>query len=113
MEITIFYALVRNLHATIKGMPADWFHVHADFNWGTDLFRRADREDFGERIQFHQKKVKLGATFLIGEKFAVDVHGGYAFDRFLYEGERYDDRDDDRIKLDDGAFAGVSLKLKF
>jgi hypothetical protein len=43
----------------------------------------------------------------------LDLSGGYAFDRFWFEGEDYDDRSMDRINLADGPFVSAQIVARF
>jgi hypothetical protein len=43
----------------------------------------------------------------------LDVSGGFAFDRFWFEGEDFDDRGFNRINLTDGPFASANIRVRF
>jgi hypothetical protein len=39
--------------------------------------------------------------------------GGYAFDRFAFEGESYSDRRENRIDIDAGPFVAARVSVRF
>jgi len=41
----------------------------------------------------------------------IDLGGGYAFDRFWFEDDDYDDRGDTRIDIDDGLFVMLQVGI--
>jgi len=44
---------------------------------------------------------------------AVNLSGGYAFDSFYFEGEDYDDRDQNRIDIENGPYGAFRVDVRF
>ena len=44
---------------------------------------------------------------------SLELSGGWAFDRFYFEGEDYDDRDDNRIDVESGPFGKAMVSVRF
>ena len=43
----------------------------------------------------------------------VELSGGWAFDRFYFEGESYSDRRENRVEIGDGPFAVLRVAFRF
>ena len=46
-------------------------------------------------------------------RIGIEVTDGYAFDRFYFEGEGYNGRNDNRIDIGDGWFIVGKMNLRF
>jgi len=66
-----------------------------------DAFLRADREDSDEWLRHEVLLGELGLTWKLNKRLKLDGSVGYAFDRYLYESDSFND-DDDRIDLEEG-----------
>ena len=62
---------------------------------------------------YYEKRGALGIRWQPRRNIAINATGGYAFDRFWFEGETYRDRMHNRIKLDPGPFASIRLEFVF
>jgi hypothetical protein len=86
--------------------------LFAGFDWDNDHYFRADREDDDDRLYYYEKRALAGARFDL-RHVGVQVRGGYAFDRFYFEGEDYPDRRKNRIDVAAGPFVAVGLAVRF
>ena len=57
--------------------------------------------------------LKVGDYTDDGEHAFLDAGCGYAFDRFWFEGETYEDRGDSRIDVGDGPFVSFQFGVRF
>ena len=69
--------------------------VYAGFDWDSDHWFRYGRGDKDDRLYYYEKRATIGGRFDL-RHFGVEVFGGYAYDRFYFEGEGYKDRYDNR-----------------
>jgi len=86
--------------------------LFAGFDWDNDHYFRADREDDDDRLFYYEKRALAGMRFDL-RHVGIQVRGGYAFDRFYFEGEDYSDRRKNRIDAADGPFAAIGLAVRF
>lgn len=86
----------------------DW-KTYAAFSWGNESWYLADRAHSENRIFFWQKEASLGLVRQLTPRLDLDLSLGYVFDRLIFQGENYGDRDQDRIDLDDGALVQIRL----
>jgi hypothetical protein len=107
------YVAIRTVDARIIYQIFRPVRLWVGFDWGSERYLLADRRDSDDRLFYHEKRVRVGATIGLARQFYIDVVGGYVFDRFYFEGESYSDRHDNRIDVGDGPFAALRLGLRF
>lgn len=107
------YLLLRDIHVRAGWKPIAPLELFAEFDWDSEHWYRHDRDDEDDRLTYYEKRVTLGSRYEINPNTWVEVAGGYAFDRFWFEGEDYDDRGDDRLNVGDGFFLGATLGVRY
>lgn len=107
------YLPARNVDAEAAYRFTEQIEVYTAFEWENERFLLADRADDDDRLFYYEKNVEAGLRYRFTENASVQVAGGWAFDRFFFVGEDYDDRDDDRLDLEDGPFVRTQATLRF
>ncbi len=107
------YILPRKAQAELSYATTEKTKLYARFDWRSRRWFRRQRRDDGEHLKDYEKLVQGGLAWNLTATCTVDLHGGYAFDRFFYEGADYDDRDFNRISFADGPFAGIDASVRF
>lgn len=107
------YFIPRTIKANIQYEFIENFHLYTGFAWQNQRFLRTDRRDDDDRLFFYDKRVLAGLQWQITEQLSLDLQAGFAFDRFLFEGEDYGDRGDNRIEIQDGCFFGIQNLIQF
>ena len=107
------YFVPRTVHAAVNYELTDDLVLYTGFDWRNDRWLRAERSDHDDRLFYYEKKVAAGVRLNLWHNLSLDLHAGYGFDRFFFEGEDYDDRSDSRISLSDGLFVGARAGLQF
>ena len=87
--------------------------LYAGYDWNTRRFVRHDRRDSNERLFFYGQSVSTGLRWNLGQDIWLDLSGGYAFDRFFFEGKRYNNRHGRRFRIGDAPFAALRLEWNF
>ena len=88
--------------------------LYGGYKIGGDSFLRHDRLNEDDRLSYFGQQTHLGLRWDLGDHVGLDLRGGWAFQRYWYEGESFfSDRHDNRIDLADGPFAALSLNLSF
>lgn len=82
------------------------------FDWDNDHYFRADRRDEDDQLFYYEKRLSAGVRFDL-RHVGFRLSGGYAFDRFYFEGESYSDRDHNRIDVDAGPFVVAQVNIRF
>lgn len=111
LELT--YAPIRRVRARATYQVFQPLRVYAGFDWDSEFHLRAGRGDDDDRLFYYEKRLTTGLRFDL-RHFGVEVAGGYAFDRFYFEGETYSDRRrENRIDVADGPFMTVRASARF
>lgn len=82
------------------------------FDWDNDGYFRADRQDKEDQLFYYEKRLTAGVRFDL-RHVGFRLSGGYAFDRFYFEGDEYSDRRHNRIDVDAGPFVAAQLSVRF
>ena len=77
--------------------------AYVEYQWDSDHFYRADRGDKKDKLFYREMRAYAGMRFDL-RHIGSEVTGGYAFNRFYFEGEGYQDRHDNRIAIGDAWF---------
>jgi hypothetical protein len=113
IKVDLSYMLLRTVRAKLGYGITEQFDVYGAFAWESERYWRADREDEEDRLAFYEKRLGLGLAYKFSDQFSLGLEGGWSFDRFVYEGEDYDDRRDNWLEIDDAAYARLVLKVSF
>lgn len=105
------YFVPRNIHALISYEPSDAVLLFAGFDWTNQRFFRHDRRDDDDRLFYFEKRVEAGVQWEINQRVSLEAAGGWAFDRFWFEGEDYGDRGDNRVGMGDGPVVRVQCRV--
>lgn len=107
------YVLPRRVSTRVTYAVDERLKLYAGFNWTSRSYFRHDRADDDDRLTHYQKRIEAGARMDITDGLRLDVTGGFAFDRFWFEGEDYGDRGDNRLDIGDGPFVAASVRVSF
>ena len=76
-----------------------------------ESYFRVGREDDRDRFFYYEDRVSGGLQYVLGPQATLDLSGGYAFDRYYFEGQHLSDSQNNRIDVGDAPY--LSLKLQF
>ncbi len=111
--VDLRYMLFHRAFAEVSWHPLEQLFLFGQFRWDNDTWFRADRDDDDDRLFFYEKRAAAGLRYYHSRQVVFELSGGWAFDRFFFEGEDYDDRDHNRIDIADGPFAAASVRVRF
>ncbi len=113
LDLNLSYAMVRTLRARATYHLVKPLSVYTGFEMFHQCYLLADRAHSENRLFLYQKRALAGTAYELGHGLVLDVSGGWAFDRFFFEGENYGDRWQDRLSLEDGAFFAGQIGYRF
>jgi hypothetical protein len=88
--------------------------VFADWRWENDRYYRAGRKDRDQRLFWYEQRLEAGIAVAAGGGVEAALAGGYAYDRFFFEGESYSDgRTENRLDISDGPFLTARIQRRF
>lgn len=86
--------------------------LFAGYDADNSSYFRADRLFKRERLFYYEHRLMAGGRFDL-RHVGFQVRGGYALDRFYFEGDEYSDRRDNRIDVDPGPFVTAGVMVRF
>jgi len=113
LSLDLGYFPVRNIHAKGTYKITRFLNVFGGFDWRNQRYFRADREDNNQRIFYYEKRVGGGFRLGVATGVVLTFQGGWAFDRFYFEGEDYGDRDGNMIDVADSPYGTVKIGARF
>jgi hypothetical protein len=113
VKLDLSYALLRTVRAKLGYGITKQLDVYGAFAWESESYWRAGREDEDDRLVFCEKRLGLGLGYRFNRQLSLGFEAGWSFDRFVYEDEDYDDRDDNWLEIDDAAYARLVLRVSF
>jgi len=88
--------------------------LFASWRWENDRYYRYGRADRDHRLFWYEQRLEAGLTLEAGPGMELTLSGGYAYDRFFFEGTSYeDDRTENRINLSPGFFISARAAARF
>ena len=87
--------------------------MYAAYDLGDESYFLAARADTRDRFFLHDQRVHGGLRLDFGRRCAIDLSGGYAFDRYYFEGHSFSDTHRNRVDVEDGPFASLMVELRF
>ncbi len=93
-------------------LPGSW-RLFAAYDWGSRVWYLHDREDDDERLHLVVQNLAAGVRTDLTDQIGLELSAGYQFDRFFYAGDDYSDRDNDRVRIDDGPLFSVRTAVRW
>jgi len=100
-----------NTRLNVRILPKTW--IFGGFQWTGNRYLRADRQDTDHRLFYYEKRAEGGFRLDLAERVRLFLSGGYAFDRFYFEGKDYGDRGRNRLDINNGPFAALRVNVAF
>ena len=114
LKLTGFYFPIHSVYLRAEYNCLAFLDLFTSFRWVNDRYFRADREDRNDRLFWYEKRLEGGVTIRLTDGLELILSGGYAFDRFFFEGESYDDeRLDNRVDVGNGPFISGRAGIEF
>lgn len=85
----------------------------AGFNWNPQSFLRHDRALDQDRLFVNEMKAVAGVRSPLNSNLSGELSAGYAFNRSVFEGPRFDKRDRGHFNLQDAWLAQWNLRYIF
>ena len=87
--------------------------LHGGYDWGSQRFIRRKRRHGNERLFYYGQRLSAGVRWEISPRVWIDAGGGYAFDRFFFEGKRYHNRHGRRFRMGDTPYLALRMGLSY
>lgn len=107
----VSYFPITSVRAKVTYKPRKGLGVYAGYDWRHDSHFRSDRRSDDDRLFYYEMRGAVGLKTYLARRASVDISVGCAFDRFMFEGEGFDDRDENRVDLGDTFFTQLKLRV--
>lgn len=112
-RVNLFYFVPRSVYARLGYQLFRGVEAYGSFSWQKSHWYRVNRANGDDKLTFYRKEAKLGTVFLLSRGLKLDLSGGFSFDREIFEGKDYDDRNHNRLELSDAWIVSLSLSRSF
>ena len=112
IQVDLSYLPLKNVNASTTWRLTDPLKMRLAFEWRSDYFKRADRDEWDDRIEVEEKRGVIGFEYSFTEQLSLGLEGGYAFGREIGEGDSWDDRRENNIEIEDSWFGGIKLNWR-
>jgi hypothetical protein len=109
----VSYMLLTTVHAGAIYRLAPPLYLHAAFDWQNESYFLADRADTQSRLFYYDKTLSAGVRYIINHHAALDLTGGYVFDRYYFEGRQLSDSHFNRIDVGDGPYLSFQAQFRW
>ncbi len=86
--------------------------LYTAYNLGNESYYLYNSPDDRDRFFYYDQRVTAGVKMCFGPHFIVDLSSGYAFDRYYFEGQDYNDRQN-RIDIGNSPFLSFMVEWRF
>lgn len=110
---SLSYSFLRTLGAEAAYRFSDALQAYAGFEMDSDFHFRYRRDRRQDRLWYYEKRAEAGVRGEFSPRWGWALAGGYAFDRYYFEGRRFSDRMRNRVPVADGPFLRAQASLRF
>jgi hypothetical protein len=110
---SLSYLLLRTVGAEANYRFSESLQAYAGFHMDSESHFRAGRDRRKDRLWYYEKRAEAGVRGEPSPRWSWELAGGYAFDRYYFEGRRFTDRTEDRVSVADGPFLRAGGSLRF
>jgi hypothetical protein len=106
------YFPVRTVRARATYVILPPLRVFLGFDADHDNYYLSGRGDKEDQLFYYEKRLTGGMRFDL-RHIGIEFTGGYVFDRFYFEGERYSERNENRFDVHSGTFFASRLSFRW
>ena len=114
-QLQLLYMFLTTVHTRAIYKPVDDWQVYVGFDWTNENYARADRQVSADRFFYYEKRLLAGWQWFWSRHLAIELVGGYAFDRYFVEsnGFSFSLTGTNRVDVGNGPFATVQIDYRF
>jgi hypothetical protein len=113
LTFDLSYMLLTTVHARATYRLCEPLRVYAGFNWINQGYHLSADGDSTNRFFYYEKNLAAGARWNLARWAALDVSGGYAFDRYYSEGHALAGGTGSRVDIAPGPFLSGQFSLRW
>ena len=113
LTFDVSYMLLTSIHARATYRVLPMLRVYGGYDYNNETWLPADRLDDRERLFYYDQQLTAGMQYTVSRCATLDFSGGYAFDRYYFEGDSFSDRNQNRIDVGDGPFLSANFRVRW
>jgi hypothetical protein len=113
LQFDVSYMLLYTFRARATYRLAPRLRLYAGYEVSNESYPLADAPDVQDRLFYYDQRLVSGLQFKLGQQSSLDLSGGYAFDRFYFEGQHLSDSNNNRVDIGNGAFISLQLQTRW
>lgn len=113
LTLSASYALLTTVHGRVTYRLAGPLRIYAAFDMDDESYFRVGREDDQDRFFYYEDRVSGGLQYVFTPQANLELSGGYAFDRYYFEGQRLSDSQNNRIDVGDSPYVSLKLQIRY
>ncbi len=113
LTLDVSYMLLRTVHARATYRLASWMRLYTGYDLENEAYPLADRTNVRDRLFYYDQRLSAGLQFPLSTNASLDFSGGYTFDRFYFEGQKFNDRNNNRIDVGAGPYLGLQFRTRW
>lgn len=110
---SLHYLWPRTLGAEVTRRVLGQAQAYAGFHLDSESHFLSGRDRRRDRLWYYEKRLEAGVRHDPSPRWGLEVSGGYAFDRYYFEGEDFGDRTRNRASIAGGPFLRAGVKARF
>jgi hypothetical protein len=113
LTLDFSYMLLTNIHARASYRIMPRVRIYAGYDWNNESYLLADRPAENDRLFYFDQRLTTGVQVWLCKQASLDLSGGYAFDRFYFEGHSFSDRNQNRIDVGNAPVASLLFHVRW
>jgi len=113
LKLSVAYYPLRNVFGEAAWSFDKQWSTFGRFTWTYQDYLLADRPRDENRLFYYEKRAVVGVGFKPLPEANIELSGGRAFDRLMFQGQNHGDEDQNRIELDDGWLVHLVGSMRF
>jgi hypothetical protein len=113
LTVDLDYRFLYTFQGRIAYEVAPHWRVYLGYAADNESYFLANNQFDDDRLFYAEQRVYTGVIANLGGRWTVDLSGGYAFDRSYAEGRSFQNRNLDRLTIEDGPYVSLTVHLRF
>ncbi|MBS0267182.1 MAG: hypothetical protein JSS02_34980, partial [Planctomycetes bacterium] len=115
IQLQFLYMFLTTVHTRVAYQPTDDWQVYLGFDWMNENYALANRIDSGERFFYYEKRLISGWQWFFSKHVAVELSGGYAFNRYFdtSTGFNFSLTSPTHLGIGSGPFGTIQIDYRF
>jgi hypothetical protein len=113
LTLDFSYMLLTSVRARATYRVQPTLRVYGGYEFTNESYLPADRLDDRDRLFYYDQRAVGGVQYIVSRSATLDLSGGYAFDRYYFEGTSISDHNHNRIDIGDGGFLSADFRIRW